>query len=110
MIGRRFAGRIRRVRRIRRVFAERAVGAERPINLIGRHVMKAKVLAPGRGQAVEITASRLQPGESAAEIGIDEGGWRVDRAVDMGFGRKMEHRVWLMSSEDAVERRRIADV
>ena len=28
----------------------------------------------------------------------------------MGFGRKMEHSVRLMRSEDAVERRRIADV
>ena len=44
-------------------------------------------------------ARRLQQREGADDIGVNEGCGPVDRAVDMDFGRKMQHRIGLMSAK-----------
>ncbi len=52
----------------------------------------------------------LQQCEGADNIGLDEFGWTIDRAVDVALGRKVHHVVWLVLIEQLPQRRPVADV
>ena len=87
MIARRLARGVGRVRTVRRGFRERGIGrAERAIDLVGRDVQEARVVAPRSRASVE---RGLQQGERAEHVGLQECFRVDDRAVDMGFGGEM---------------------
>ena len=72
--------------------------------------MEAERCTPRRAERGAVVPRRLQQSEGADDIGLDECGRAVDRAIDMAFGRKMHHRVGLMRREDLPHRRGVGDV
>ena len=61
-------------------------------------------------RARKMTAARFQQIERADDIGVDEVGRRLDRTVDMGFGRQVNHGVRVEIGKHAIDRRAIANV
>ncbi len=51
--------------------------------------MEAKAVAAMLRQSAPIVERRLQKLVCADDIGLNEGAWPVDRAVDMAFGGEM---------------------
>ena len=52
----------------------------------------------------------FQQDEGADDVGLDEVGRPVDRAVDMAFGRQMHHRVGIVGREHLAHRGGVGDV
>ena len=93
VIGRRLARRVRRVRRVRRLLAEQAVGAERAVHLVGRHVQEAERCARSAPTASPTNcARRLEQHERADDVGVDERPRAVDRPIDVRLGRQVQDR------------------
>src|SRR5690606_1479883 len=80
-------------------------GAERPEDLISRDMVEAEVALP-----VPPGTRGLEQGVGAIDIGVDELGRSVDRAVDMTFCSEVHHSIGRVFSEDAVDRGAVADI
>ena len=61
-------------------------------------------------QAAPVFARGFQQTERAVDVGFNERGRAVNRAVNMAFCGKMHNRTWLMFGKQAVEQCCIADV
>jgi len=72
--------------------------------------MEAKARLAGALERAPVTARGFEQGEGADEVGLDEVGRAIDRAIDVRFGGEMHHRIGAMLRENARDRRRIGDV
>ena len=72
--------------------------------------MKAEPLTTSGRQTAPIAEARLEQGIGADDVGLDERGRAVDRAVDVTFGRQVHHRVRSIPREQPVEATPVADV
>ena len=72
--------------------------------------MEAEGGAPRRRQRGVVLPRLLQQREGADDVGLDERGRAVDRAIDMALRREVHHRVGLMRREDLAHRGGIGDV
>ena len=66
------------------------VGAERAVDLVGRHVQKAESRALGRLERRHVPSGRFEQREGADDVRVDEGLGAVDRPIDVRFGRQIE--------------------
>jgi 20S proteasome alpha/beta subunit len=68
-------------------------------------MVKTEAVLPVGGQAAEMAQRLLQQRIGADDIGLDEVARRVDRAVDMAFGRQVDNdvrvEVWKASATAA---------
>ena len=79
-------------------------------HLVCRHVHETENgLIPGR-QYLPVLPYRLQQAERADDIGLDEIGRPMDRAVYMAFGRKMDDGTRLVCCQQLRDQRVVADV
>ena len=72
--------------------------------------MEAEGRAPRRRQRGVVAPRLVQQGEGADDVGLDERGRAVDRAIDVGLRREVHHRVGLVGREDLAHRGGIGDV
>jgi hypothetical protein len=73
-------------------------------------VMETEVRLVGIGEPLPMVARRLDQDEGAGEIGLDESGRPVDRAVDMAFGGEVHHHLRPELLDDRARCRCIANV
>ena len=66
--------------------------------------------ALGLGQFAPIAANRIEQGERADDVGLDELGRPVNRAIDMALGCEIEHRPWPVQRQKRLDLRSIPDV
>ena len=90
----RLAGGVGGIRPVRRNIGEDAHRRlQRAVDLVGRDVQKAKGF-PLRGrQSAPVRGRRLQQRHRPLHVGGHEVHRPVDGAIDVGFGREMDHRV-----------------
>ncbi|MNF00178.1 hypothetical protein D3C80_1989700 [compost metagenome] len=87
VIGRGLAGRVGRAGRIGRGFGEEVIHAVQvAVHLVGGNVMEAEGRLALGLQRHPIGADAFQQAVGADNVGLDEVGGAVDRAVHMGFG------------------------
>ena len=111
MVAGRLARRIGTVGEVRVGLTERRVGgAERPEDLVGRHVEEPERVALGGSQAAPVGAGRLQETEGADDVRGDELPRTVNRAVDVALRREMDDRPHAVFGEESLHERLIADV
>src|SRR6476619_192180 len=90
MVTGRLACRIRAVRLITMDFTEsRRTWGQRAINLVSRHMEKAKRLLGFSLQAAPVTARCFQKPESAYDVGLNEVFRAMNGTVDMTLGGKI---------------------
>jgi hypothetical protein len=63
-----------------------------------------------RVQPVPVTTRRFEHRVGADDVGFDEGLRAIDRAVHVGLGGQVHHRIRLQPCEQFVQRRLVADV
>ena len=110
VVGPGLARRIRRVGRVRSVLTEPAIGAERTVHLVCRHVQESK---GGGRRAVErspVAEALLQQRERTDDVGLDERRRPVDRPVDVRFGGEMDDGAGAVPIEAIADGEDVADV
>ncbi len=88
----RLRGRVGRVGGVGRRLREEPLGAERAVDLVGRDVEEAERLAQRFGRLGEVRPRAFEQLEGADDVGLEKGPRTVDRAVDVGLRREVEHR------------------
>ena len=111
VVRRRLARRIGAARIVARGLVERRItGVKRAEHLVGGYVMEAEHRSPLGAEPSVVLPRCFQQRERADDVGLDERGRPVDRAIDMAFRRQMHHRVGLVGREDLPHRRGVGDV
>ena len=72
--------------------------------------MEAERRAALARQRVPVLPRRLEQGRGADDVGLDERAGAVDRAVDMGLGRDVDDRIWLVRADERRHGARVGDV
>ena len=85
---------------------ERSVEGQRPVNFVGRDVVEASALPC----AVPVLPCGLQQRQRPHHVGPREGERIADRAVDVAFGREVDHPVDVVSGEQRAHGLVVADV
>src|SRR5688572_12816676 len=73
-------------------------------------MVETECLAPAWRNTIEQSARFLQQHEGADNIGVDEVTGGVDRAVDMGFRRKVQDRIRALTLEQSSDGLAVGDV
>jgi hypothetical protein len=102
--------RIGRARAIRARLGEGAFTAERAEHLIGRYVQETELACLRRVELVQILLRDHQQCRRANQVGRDEIGWSVDRAIDMRLGGEVHHGARLVPRENVAQRGAVADI
>ena len=111
MIGTGLRGRVGTVRSVgRRLGKRRIVGTERAVHFVSRHMQQTEARALGLRQCAPIGAGRLEQRKRADDVGLDELGRSVNRAIDMALGREIEHGPRPVHRQQRLDLRAIADV
>ena len=111
MIGRRLGRRVGAVRPVPiRLGKSRFVLTERAEHLVGRDVQKSKSGFVRRTEVFVKRAGRFQQPECPHDIGRDEIGGAVDRAIDVRLRGKVDDRPRPVSIQQARDKLGIADV
>jgi hypothetical protein len=84
--------------------------AERAVDLVGRDVQESESPARAGVELRDVVARGVEQLEGAADVGLDEGGRPVDRAVDVGLGGEVEDRRGPVLVDDLVDRGAVGDV
>src|SRR3569832_1025554 len=109
MIRRRLAGRIWRAGRISCRFRKSAFLPERSVYFVGGDMEKTKPVARIRRATAPMAHRLLQHRKRAHDVGLDEFGGRIDRAIDMAFSGQIYDRVRLIGLEELPDRGGLAD-
>ena len=110
MVRCRLGRRVGRARIVAAVLVEPSLVAERAIDLVGRDVHQPEIRARRFGEGPHMRAACFQQIEGADHVAHDEGLRPVDRAVDMGLGCQMDHRIGPVALEDAGQGGAIAQI
>ena len=111
MIGSRFTCRIRAIGLVLLGLGEGGIrGRKRSIDLVGRHVKKSERLLGGLIEAAPVGTCRLQEGEGADDVGLNELGRPMDGAIHMRLRGKVDNRAGPMLGEDLGDKFGITDI
>ncbi|CAM5367949.1 hypothetical protein RLIN73S_00790 [Rhodanobacter lindaniclasticus] len=87
-----------------------ALGAQRAVHLVGRHVQEAEAFAGGAFEAAPVVARAFEQAQGADHVGLHELGRAVDRAVDVRFGGEIHDGIGLVFGQQLRHQRAVADV
>jgi len=110
VVGRGFAGRVRRPGIVGRGFLKGAGFAKRTVYFIGAHMQKSVFLAGGISVFQPGFPRRFEQGECAQDVGPDKFGGTRDAAVHVRFGGEMNNRVDLFFGKNLLHQVGIANV